>query len=88
MWFLRPKKLHFYFAKSGLKQAVRNKPTRCLCSESVYVVTIYDLYQGVGVSYHHIRDVSADAATLLDFVNPLLYKIKEIFRVVSLQSIF
>ena len=84
----KTKEITFFFAKSGLKQAVRNKPTRCLCLESVYVVTIYDLYQGVGVIYHHIRDVSADAATLLDFVNPLLYKIKEIFRVVSLQSIF
>ena len=42
----KTKKITFYFAKSGLKQAVRNKPTGfgfkagCLCSESVYVETM------------------------------------------------
>jgi hypothetical protein len=47
-----------YFGRSGLKQAIRNKPIRfgfkawVLCTVSGYVV-MFDLYQGKGVGQHH-----------------------------------
>lgn len=68
-----------YFGKSGLKQAIRNKPIRfgfkawCLCTVSGYVVT-FDLYQGKGVGQNNAENVAAvgaAGATLLDLVDLL-----------------
>jgi hypothetical protein len=68
-----------YFGKSGLKQAIRNKPIRfgfkawCLCTVSGYVV-VFDLYQGKGVGQskaENIATVGAAGATLLDLVDLL-----------------
>jgi hypothetical protein len=68
-----------YFGKSGLKQAIRNKPIRfgfkawCLCTVSGYVV-VFDLYQGKGVGLskaENVAAVGAAGATLLDLVDLL-----------------
>jgi hypothetical protein len=68
-----------YFGKSGLKQAIRNKPIRfgfkawCLCTVSGYVV-VFDLYQGKGVGLNTVENVGAvgaAGATLLDLVELL-----------------
>jgi hypothetical protein len=68
-----------YFGKSGLKQAIRNKPIRfgfkawVLCTVSGYVI-VFDLYQGKGVGQYHgdnVAAVGAAAATLLDLVDLL-----------------
>jgi hypothetical protein len=68
-----------YFGKSGLKQAIRNKPIRfgfkawCLCTVSGYVV-VFDLYQGKGVGLNTVENVGAVGAAgapLLDLVELL-----------------
>jgi hypothetical protein len=68
-----------YFGKSGLEQAIRNKPmwsgfkAWLLATISRYVVT-FGLYQGRGVGENHSKNVaavSAAAATLLVLVDLL-----------------
>ena len=68
-----------YFGKSGLKQAIRNKPIRfgykgwCLCTVSGYLV-VFDLYQGRGIGIHHeenVAAVGAAGASLLDLMELL-----------------
>jgi hypothetical protein len=68
-----------YFGKSGLKQAIRNKPIRfgfkawVLSTVSGYVI-VFELYQGKGVGQYNadnVAAVGAAGATLLDLVDLL-----------------
>jgi hypothetical protein len=68
-----------YFGKSGLKQAIRNKPIRfgfkswVQATVSGYMVA-FNLYQGKGIGEFHsdnVAAVGAAAATLLDLVDML-----------------
>lgn len=66
-----------YFGKSGLKQAIRNKPIRfgfkswVLCTVSGYVIC-FELYQGKGIGQYHVENVAAvgvASGTLLDLID-------------------
>jgi hypothetical protein len=59
-----------YFGKNGLKQAIRNKPTRfgykvwVLATISGCVVT-FDLYQGKGIGTHTTQNVKTVGCAVL-----------------------
>jgi hypothetical protein len=67
-----------YFGKSGLKQAIRNKPIRfgfkswVLSTVSGYVIC-FELYQGKGIGQYHVVEnaaaVGAASGTLLDLID-------------------